>query len=453
MTYGPYDFMVDFAIASVFMIIGQILRARIKLFQSLYIPASVIAGILCLLLGPQFANILPFTSNISSYPYLLIVFLFAGQFLGNTHINSVKQMANKAGDMFFYNACAQIGQYGLVMLFGLLVLGTLFPNLNKAFAVMLPAGFSGGHGTAAAFGGIFSEYGFTDATSLGMTTATFGLLIAIFGGIILINIATRIGATQYVKKMADAPESMRTGLMPPEERQPIGFGTVSPSSIDPIAWHVALCLLCTMAAYYINGWFKARFGVDVPMMSISMLCGILIQLFLNQIKMGDYIDKETTTRIGSAASDYMVVFGIASIQISVIITYAVPLLLTVLFGIVLCLIFIWVISPRVWKDAWFEHAIFSWGWLTGTVSCGVTLLRVIDPEFKSGTLEDYGLSYAFQSIYETVMLALLPLFLGLGFYWQSTAILLAIAALAFFCLVKLGYWHESYLKVSKGRKE
>lgn len=40
-------------------------------------------------------------------------------------------------------------------LFGLYVLNSIWPDLNSAFGAMLPTGFYGGHGTAAAIGGAF----------------------------------------------------------------------------------------------------------------------------------------------------------------------------------------------------------------------------------------------------------------------------------------------------------
>ena len=43
-------------------------------------------------------------------------------------------------------------QFGLVPLFSILVISRLFPEINYSFGLLLAAGFSGGHGTAAAVG-------------------------------------------------------------------------------------------------------------------------------------------------------------------------------------------------------------------------------------------------------------------------------------------------------------
>ena len=36
------DFLLDFAVASVFIMLGQLLRAKIKFFQRFFIPASML---------------------------------------------------------------------------------------------------------------------------------------------------------------------------------------------------------------------------------------------------------------------------------------------------------------------------------------------------------------------------------------------------------------------------
>ena len=67
-------------------------------------------------------------------------------------------------------ANAQVGmllQWALVGLFGLYVIKLIWPDLNDAFGIMLPTGFYGGHGTAAAIGSAFEGLGWDEARSLG----------------------------------------------------------------------------------------------------------------------------------------------------------------------------------------------------------------------------------------------------------------------------------------------
>ena len=51
------DFLLDFAIASLFIMIGQLIRAKVKVVQKFFVPASMIAGFIALALGSQGLNL------------------------------------------------------------------------------------------------------------------------------------------------------------------------------------------------------------------------------------------------------------------------------------------------------------------------------------------------------------------------------------------------------------
>ena len=71
------DFLLDFALASLFIMIGQLIRAKVKVVQKFFVPASMIAGFIALALGSQGLNILPFSEGIGSYAGVLIIVIFA----------------------------------------------------------------------------------------------------------------------------------------------------------------------------------------------------------------------------------------------------------------------------------------------------------------------------------------------------------------------------------------
>ena len=73
-----------------------------------------------------------------------------------------------------------------------------------------------------------------------------------------------------------------------------------------------------------------------------------------------------------------------------------------------------VICRRLFKNYWFERSVFIYGWSTGVIAMGVTLLRIVDPEYRSKTLEDYGMAYVFISFAEILLVALLPIFVIAG---------------------------------------
>ena len=133
MEFTPVTLLYDICLMSFLIFIAKIIRTKIKLFQRLYIPTALIAGFLGVLGGPFGLNILPFSSQASSYSGILIAVLFATMYLGRQEKASFKEMLDGVGDTFFLNTASEIGQYGVAILFGVFVLGVLFPGIHVCF--------------------------------------------------------------------------------------------------------------------------------------------------------------------------------------------------------------------------------------------------------------------------------------------------------------------------------
>jgi ESS family glutamate:Na+ symporter len=125
----------------------------------------------------------------------------------------------------------------------LLIFRHIWPDLNPGFGILLASGFDGGHGTAAAVGKSLQEYGWNEAMDLAITFATAGILVGIFGGLILIKIATKKGWTNYVKDFSKLSPDLKTGLVPKEKRNPVGMQTISPVSLDTLCFHMSLVMI------------------------------------------------------------------------------------------------------------------------------------------------------------------------------------------------------------------
>ena len=430
MEFTPVTLLYDICLMSFLIFIAKIIRTKIKLFQRLYIPTALIAGFLGVLGGPFGLNILPFSSQASSYSGILIAVLFATMYLGRQEKASFKEMLDGVGDTFFLNTASEIGQYGVAILFGVFVLGVLFPGIHVCFAMMMPAGFVGGHGTAAAIGSVLESAGWEDALTIGQTFATFGLLLGIFGGILVINFCARKGYTRIIKKISAMPEDMKTGLIHPENRSSMGDNTVSPMSLDPLTWHLALVMVSVGEAYLINSYIVKWFpDISIPIYGLALICGLLVQKILKLCRLEDYVDRRVISRIGSSATDYLVGFGVATINISVVIQYWKPMLLLCLLGTLFVVLFFFVISRKFFRNFWVERGIYIFGWSTGVMSIAVLLLRIVDPEFKSGVLEDSGFAWIFISLIDIACVTFLPVLVLRGYGAAAGAVLTAAAVL------------------------
>lgn len=433
MEFSALSLLYDVAWMSSLLLLAKIIRSKVKIVQRMYIPSALIAGFLGLLLGKQFLNVVPFSNEISSYAGILIAFVFGSMFIGNKNKVSFKKMFDSVGDTFLVNAAAEIAQFGLFILLGVTILPMLFNGINKAFGLLLPAGFVGGHGTAAAIGGVLVENGWSDAVSIGQTFATIGLLGGIIGGVTMINIGARKGKTSIIKSVEDLQEEMLTGLVKEEDRSMFGSNTVNAMSIDTLTWHFSLILIAVGMAYGVNTILKSLLpSVSFPVYGLALICSIILQNFLKLVRLDEYVDKKIITHIGSSATDYLVAFGVASINISVVVKYFVPIVVLAIIGFAFVITWFWVVSPRFFKNYWFERGIYIFGLSTGVMATGVILLRVTDPEFKSGVLEDFGFAWIFLSFMDMFLVSFSPVFVLNNWGIIYSLILLGVAGLCLF---------------------
>ena len=76
MEFNANSMLVDFMWAGNFLIVAKMLREKIKILQSLFVPVSLLAGFIGLALGQNGFGIISFSSQFGSYAGLLIIAVF-----------------------------------------------------------------------------------------------------------------------------------------------------------------------------------------------------------------------------------------------------------------------------------------------------------------------------------------------------------------------------------------
>jgi len=428
-TFTPWTLFVDIGIISLLLLVGKLMRVKIKWIQKLFIPPSLLAGFIGLACGPHGFDILPLSTETGTYAGILIAFIF-----GALPLTSQKSQGDnkEIGKMWAYSQTGMLLQWAFGGLLGLLILNQIWP-LNPAFGITMPSGFCGGHGTAAAIGQAFGQMGYDEILTLAMTAATFGIVASVILGLIFVKWGTKNKYTTYLADYKDLPSELRTGLLPQEKRESMGESTCSSISIDSLTFNLAIISaialggygISKMAAYYMPGF-------ELPVFSCAFVFGILFKKLLDRTRASKSICPQTVGHISGAMTDYLVAFGIASIKISVVIEYIVPLAILLLSGLVVTLIYVFVMARKLMKECWFEKALFTWGWFTGTMAMGIALLRVVDPKMKSRCLDSYALAYLFIAPVEISLITFAPVAFvnGYGLLFASICLVAGLSVLA-----------------------
>lgn len=432
--------LYDFAVASLFIFVAQILRTKVVFLQKFFIPASLLAGLAALVLGDQCLNLLHWSDASGDYTWTLVILVFVAMGLPGLVFN--KAQGERLGSYFFYKTAIWALQFSIPVLFACLVLSKMNLGVNDGFGLLLASGFIGGHGTAAAAGATFAKIGFPEALDIGMTFATAGILTGVFGGVIFIKIATRKGYTQYVQDFSLISDDLKTGMVKRENRDVMGRNTISSISLDPLFWHLAIMLIPTGIALWFSEWFAAKTTVVLPEYAVGFLVALIMAALLKPTGIMEYVDFRITDRIAGVCTDLIVFFGVAKIKLYIVVTYAVPLLIMVLLGITLCVTTLWYFGPRMNRKSWFERSVFCYGYCTGVFAIGMLLLRIVDPENESGTLSDNGFVEAFHTFLDLLVWAVGPYMMmnGTGLYFGLAALVLLIASIVISRVC--GWWYK-----------
>jgi ESS family glutamate:Na+ symporter len=411
-------------ILSLFLLAGKVLRAKVKLFQKIFLPASIIGGFLGLACGPFILDIIPPDIMVTwqQMPGILINIVFATLFLG-VMIPGVKTLWSQGGSQLCYGMIVGSGQYFVALLVTVLLLTPVF-NVPHAFGTILEIGFAGGHGTAAGMEEVFTQIGFPAGSALAYMSATVGIIVAVVGGIIYINVAIRKGYCKGIDASKGIPEYKKTGLIKEDaDRQCISTGTVATESIEPLAFHFAIVAIAVLIGWGMLYFVRKTHPVlqGFPLFPLAMIGGMIVQIISKPFKIDRYYDKKTFDRILGISLDFLVVAAISSLKLDLFLANFWPFMILMVFGILwiyICLVYI---APRMLPVNWFERGITEYGMQTGVTAIGLLLLRLVDPEYKTDTAQAFGFK---QMLYEP--------FFGGGF----------ITATAPFIVIGMGVWYS-----------
>ncbi len=430
---------------SFLLLSGVFIRTKIKIFQKLFIPSSVIGGVVGLLLNPYIFPIYKGVINEEWYsilkflPGILIIPIIISIPLGFNIEKGIKKDSLNMG-MILLNIT--FFQLFLGYLVHFIYVKIFKDKVYATFGAELNAGFAGGHGTAGVIGRTVKDLNvnyWEIAQGVATTLATFGLIFGIIFGIYLINTGCRKGYTEKLKDPGNISESLIRGYEKNIDKQnSLGRETMLVTSVDTLAYHIAIIFLVSgVSILFIDLFKKYKIPIfsKLTVWAFGMFLMYLVWKVMKKMDLQWSIDSKVKSKITGMLTEYAIVSAVATIPVIGIFNYFFIIILVTIFGFLGTWKMIDILTRRYFKrNFYYERGLALFGTSTGVFLTGLLLLRVCDPDLETPVLRDYSLGFSLVALIGPILIGLC---IGISFKYGALACVLLMGILLFLGLIGL----------------
>ena len=436
-----YPYLGALGWTGLFLLIGTIIRAKVKFFQTFLFPASLIGGIIgFFVLNAGWLGIPSSTGwkTITPVTFSTITFhLFAFGFVGIGLLQAKSGTSGKVvargalwialifGLLFSVQAMVGKGTFDVwKLLFG----GDFFTGNGY----LLGAGFTQGPGQTQAYASIWeTTYKISNSLNVGLAFAAVGFLVAGLVGVPLAFYGIKRGWCTGGRS-GELPQNFLRGLMDRGDNPPCSHSTTHPANIDNLGFHVGLMAAIYGVAYLFGLLFSKYMPAGIAGLGFGltfcwgMFLAMLLRKFMGKIDILHLIDGETTRRLVGGSVDFMICAVFLGIEMKALQEVLLPFIVAIAVATFITLI-ICVWFGRRSPEYGFERCLIMFGYATGTAASGLLLLRIADPDYETPVAVEGGLMNVFSC------LPFLPVTLSMPFaplpgypiVWVFTAVIIA----------------------------
>lgn len=394
-------FMIAFGIASIMILIATFLRAKVRILQNMLVPAAVTAGVFGLILL-NLADIFKIDIGTTSETCSQIVEqLFVVSFISITLMNSTKKETG-AGTKNMLKGALAIGiiwciLFTLTPLISSLIslaFGESF-KISPVYGMLIPFGFCMGPGQSLTYGSIIEGYGWNDAIMVALMFSSLGFLAAFLVGIPAAKLGIKKGIARYSDKIDE--EVLRGYMREDEQTAMMKKSTTCSSNLESLSLHFAVIGLCYIIAIGISKILAFLPGyVGTAMSSLMFLNGMyaawIVKFLMRKFNLLFLLDDDMQHKITGWSADYLIVCSFMSVSIKVVSKWMVPILASVVACTIISAAVCFYFGKRIGTSDDFEKTLGMYGMCTGTAPSGISLIRIVDPDFKTTASLELGAS-------------------------------------------------------------
>lgn len=387
------------------LMFANFLKRKIGFLRRSLIPASVLAGLVLLIVSFAYTMIvgkndageyqnlfkLPiFNGNATSgldILYIITYHCLALGFAATTLGSTKKPLGKKRTAEIFNTGVTTVASYLMQGVLGMgitIVAAMLLENVFAPAGILLPFGYGQGTGQAMNYGGIYeADYGFVGGKNFGLTVAALGFLSASIGGIFHMNRMKKKGI------LVKSPNEIIVPTGPIEEEEELSSG----GGADRFTIQFALIAIAYFLSYIIMLVLSKiipsmqatiyGFNFLFAVLMATLIRGIVNFLTEKKIAHRAYISPYLMARISGFFFDLMIVAGFAAIQLELLADHWLILMILGVVGLFSTYFYNYFVAKKFFPEYTQEQFMVMYGMLTGTASTGMMLLHEIDPDYKT----------------------------------------------------------------------
>ncbi|MDE6016330.1 MAG: sodium:glutamate symporter [Acetatifactor sp.] len=425
------SFMMAFGLASVMLCVGMLLRAKIPVFRKMLVPASVIGGMLGILFMNAVAGMGIEIGTDSDMFTQIVNNLFTVSFISISLTGTSGESGNAKGVLK--------GALGLGLVWCLLyaltpMVATAIVSvaggsvgMDAIYGMLIQFAFCQGPGQSAAYGAIFEQFGWSNASTVAIAFSSIGFVVAFCIGIPAAKLGIRKGIAKHCGKIDDA--LLKGYLTKSEQKEYMVKDTTCNSNIETLAFHFALIGVCYVLAVgiakvlsYVPGFLGT--SMSSMMFMNGMYAAYLVKWLMKKLHL-DFLQENTLqSKITGWSADYLVVCAFMAVSLKMIKDWLPLMLLISVVITVVTAVVCFYFGQRFGGANDFERTLGLYGTCTGTVPSGIALIRIVDPDFRTATGVELGacnlVMLASTPVYIIILalasgsLGMMPAMMGLG---------------------------------------
>ncbi len=437
------SFMMAFGWAGIMLCMGMFLRVKIPAFCKMLVPTGVIAGIL----GIIFMNVamgadVDVGTDMEMFTSI-VNHLFTVSFISISLTSTPQEEKGNAGNVLKGAVSMGLLWCLLYSMTPVIATGTLYlmssiTDMSPGYGMLIQFAFCQGPGQSAAYGAIFEQYGWDHASTVAITFASIGFIVAFLIGIPAAKLGVKRGIAKHCGKIDEA--ILKGYFRKEEQTEYMVKDTTCSSNIETLAFHFALIGVCYVLAVGIGkilSYIPGFLGTSMSSMMFmnGMYAAYLVKWLMKKLHLDFLQENVLQSKITGWTADYLVVCAFMAVSVDMISRWLLPIFVVVLVTTVVTFAVSFYFGQRIGGANDFERTLGLYGTCTGTVPSGIALVRIIDPEFKTTTSVELGAM-------NLVMLASTPVYIFILAYasdslsLSSTILALLGCAVVYLILLK-----------------